>query len=364
MAKKRASKKISRDRKAPSPSVKRERSAKRPEPRATPKKAVRKTVKKVAKKAAKKSRPRSSPTPVALPNEPFHGLDARLRQGGVPVRDRKRAKLYYERRVSITAPNRLGNDETTKTLQHHRGYYFQKHVKTKQRGKDGKPKERLAWFTPDGKREVKAKVALKYNQENARPTPGSKKWKQNDIFRLHRGYYFKGPDGRWRTPDGKRLAKPDIAKKHNVKHNARLLREDAYYSLLSRGIPVRKREFLRATKKADRSRTSIRDAVLQSGIIRKGVERANRYSRKERAKEQKRIQKELRKARGPGGLGGFGEGEGGGGPDHPADEERAQLSGASTGSRGEEDSFFEYDPDTAFNDWYLDYEDMDGGDTP
>lgn len=35
--------------------------------------------------------------------------------------------------------------------------------------------------------------------------PGSARFTENATYRAHRGYYFKGTDGRWRTPDGRQV---------------------------------------------------------------------------------------------------------------------------------------------------------------
>jgi hypothetical protein len=84
----------------------------------------------------------------------------------------------------------------------------------------------------------------------ARPARASRAFTNNDTRRLHRGYYFKDKSGRWRTPDGRRPAKAGTATRYNERLRVKLLKDDAYYSMLSYGADVNRRKFDRATADA------------------------------------------------------------------------------------------------------------------
>lgn len=238
--------------------------------------------------------------------ERWGAVERRLRISGVPAKDRKKAHVYFLRREGLP-------------------------------GGDG-----------------------------PRPAPASKKWRDNATYRLHRGYFFKDPRGRWRTPDGTRQASGTTAKRHNAKHNARLVREDAYLGLLARGAPIRRKAFHKAVPaKKGRERRAVADAVLKSKLIEKSLTRAHRLEARRVDKrlkaERKRAKREGRRApiRRDVEAGFGGASLGGDERDYPLDEEREAL----RREEGDERDAFEREYDDIFEDWFDDYE-GDGGDTP
>lgn len=114
----------------------------------------------------------------------------------------------------------------------------------------------------------------------APPPPKGSPWRNNATYQRHRGYYYRGSDGKWRTPDG-RVAKGQSLKelrvfdpkkrrfvtekryhlpkanRHNDRNRSKLVREDAYLSLLGRGVLISRSKFDRLVGKRPKSRDDV-----------------------------------------------------------------------------------------------------------
>lgn len=139
---------------------------------------------------------------------------------------------------------------------------------------------------PDEKRSDYLKRRSKAKTESPRgapPPPRGSPYKDNATYQRRRGYFYRDAAGRWRTPDGRvakgqkkvvverndakgRLVKEERyvlpkASKHNDRNRAKLVREDAYYSLISHGAYVSKSRFNRIVGKEAKDRDTIERKV-------------------------------------------------------------------------------------------------------
>lgn len=207
-----------------------------------------------------------------------------------------------------------------------------------------------------------------------RSSPPSKSFKNNRAYRQHRGYYYKGSDGKWRTPDGrvargqKRIAvrgEPlyDLpkARRFNAQRRAKLTREDAYITLLSHGARLSRSQFDRIVGKA-------RDRDTISDKIRKANEEGRFRSKPSRAEARREIRERFREA---------GEEQGTSSRDATISieigAEQREIAREGSGFVDDEgrhytreelediwgSEFFGFDDDGFFEDF-----DLDGGDTP